>query len=294
MTQAGIAWRKDVDAALDEARRDGRMAVVHVQLAGRPLSRAMAQETFADPGVAERSAAFVNVWVDLSARPELFERLIGGKGALGTAVLDGTGDVLSVLQGFAGPKAYVDFLQRAAAGAERLRAAREAAAKGPSERLALGDVYAELESPARAEACWRDVAAGGGVPAGQAHGRLARLQARRGRNLEARAHLAEARRLDPDGEGDRRALTEALALVLERKGAEARALLERALQRWPESPEGDQIRLALGHVRHELGDDRGATGVLEEALRRWPSSPWAAAIRQKLDHIKNPPQDHEH
>ena len=103
MRQAAIAWRKDVDAALAEARRDGRLAVVHVQLAGRPLSRAMAERTFADAAVVARSAGYMNVWVDLAARPELFDRLIGGKGALGTAVLDGTGDVLSVLPGFAVP-----------------------------------------------------------------------------------------------------------------------------------------------------------------------------------------------
>ncbi|HYE99306.1 MAG TPA: tetratricopeptide repeat protein, partial [Planctomycetota bacterium] len=183
---------------------------------------------------------------------------------------------------------------RAEKGTERLRAAREAAAKGPSERLALGDVYAELDSPARAEACWREAAGAGGATGGRAHGRLARLMVRRGRNVEARAHLAEARRLDPDGEADRRALTEAMALVLERKGAEARGLLEGALTRWPDGPEADQMHLALGHVRHELGDDRGAIAALQEALRRWPSSPWTPAIRQRLDHVRNPPADHEH
>lgn len=293
MSQPAIAWRKDVEAALAEAARDGRLAVVHAQLAGRPLSRAMSAETFADAAVVGRSSAFMNIWVDPAERPELFERWIGGKGALGTAVLDGTGDVLSVLPGFAGPKGYVDFLERAAAGAPRVAAAREAAVT-PEATLALGDLYAELESPARAEAVWRGLAKGGGAAAGRAHGRLARGQARRGRNVEARAHLAEARRLDPEGEGDRRALTEAMVRVLERKGGEAKALLEQALERWPESPEADQMHLALGYVRHELGDDRGAIEILEAALKRWPASPWAPALRARLDHVRNPSPDHDH
>ena len=75
-----IDWKDDYESALATARRQGRLLVVHFWLEGRPLYRAMNDETFKHPEVVALSnARFVNVKVDLGARPELFDRLLGGR-----------------------------------------------------------------------------------------------------------------------------------------------------------------------------------------------------------------------
>jgi hypothetical protein len=281
-----VAWGRDVEAALAEARRADRLLVLHFQLAGRPLCKLMTEETFADPEVARRMASFVPVFVDLAAHAELFDRAVGGKGALGTAVVDADLDPVSVLPGYAGPRDFVRFLDVAEKGWPRLKAAR-----GTSTPRELGDLYRDLQSPRRAEACWREGAAKGDV---LCHERLARALVLRGRNLEAREHLAAFRKGGLDSGRDRAALTEGFILTLERKHAEAARVLDEAVQVHPGSDEADRLLLALAFVRHQLGEDAKAIELLETMLKRFPASAWAAEARQRIEHIKNPPPDHEH
>jgi tetratricopeptide (TPR) repeat protein len=294
-----VAWTRDYEAALAEAKKNDRRVAVHFQIKGRPAGQAMLEETFASAEVARRSAAFLNVWVDIDARPELFDRLLGGKGALGTCVVDGEGDVVSALPGFAGPNEYVRFLERAEKGYAGLRAAREKSGAGPEAMLALAEAYREIESPRRAEDCYRKVIEGGGAagPAAVAHERLARYRVMRGKNVDARRHVAEFRRLDPEnrtGRADRILLTEGLAFYVERKFDESRRTLEEALAKFPQSPEADHLMVSLGVVLHESGDDKRAMPLFQEMLRRFPDSPWAPEARQRIEHIKNPPPDHTH
>jgi TolA-binding protein len=201
-----------------------------------------------------------------------------------TSLVDATGDAVSVLPGFAPAADFLAWLDRGSAGYPSI-----GAAEGP---FAKGEAYERLGSPRRSEACYREAK---GRP--EAHERLARMLVRRGRNVEARSELAEFRRLDPSNatkREDRARLTEALALVLERKPAEARRLLESCVREFPDSPEADQRALALGWLQHELGDDRTALATMEAALARFPASPWAAELRLRIAHVKNPPADHEH
>ncbi len=301
MAGVGVDWRKDYETALAEARAGGKLLVVHFWSDGRPLARTMAEETFANAEVVRASNAhFVNVRVDIDLRPELFRGTIGGRGALGTCVLDGTGDVVSALPGFAAADAYLRFLERARRGYGLLKSAREAAERAPEDpaaRLSLGEAYFGLESPRRAEECFLKVPEGGraGPAAAFAHERLARMRVQRGRVLEAREHLAEYRKLDPAlARGDRAMLTEALILAVERRLKESLRVVEEAIARHPASGELDQMLLASGVVRHELGEDKRAMEVLEGLLRRFPASPWLPVARERIEHIKNPPPDHTH
>lgn len=294
-----IAWQRDYEAALAEAKKADRRVVVHFQMESRPLGQAMSEETFARAEVVRRSAAFLNVWVDIDRRPELFDAQLGGKGGLGTCVVDGEGDVVSALPGFAGPREYVAFLDRAEKGYAALRAARERSGAGAEAMLALAEAYRGLESPRRAEECYRKVieSAPGTPQAAAAHERMARYRVGRGKNLEARRHVEEYRRIDPDnrcGRADRILLTEGLAFYVERKFAESRRTLEEALARYPGSPEADHMMLSLGVVLHESGDDKRAMPLLEEMLRKFPDSSWAIEARLRIEHIRNPPADHSH
>jgi tetratricopeptide (TPR) repeat protein len=298
--QSGIDWKADYEEALGEARSEGKLLVVHFWSDARPLARTMAEETFGNREVILASAGFVNVRVEIDRRPELFRGTIGGRGALGTCVLDGTGDVVSALPGFAAAEAYLRFLERTRAGYPALRSAREASAREPGDRaarLACGESYLALDSLRRAEECFLGVlgAGGTGKSAAFAHERLARMRVLRGRVLEARDHLSEYRKLDPDGaRGDRASLTEALILAVERSLKEALKVVEEAMARHPASEEIDQMLLTSGVVRHELGEDKRALEVLEGMLRRFPRSPWAPYARERIEHIKNPPPDHQH
>ena len=295
----GIAWRHDYEGALAEAKKADRRVVVHFQMKDRPAGQAMAEETLANAGVVRRSAGFLNVWVDIAQRPELFDALLGGKGALGTCVVDGEADVVSALPGYAGPNEYLKFLERAEKGYAALRAAREKSGAGPEALLALAEAYRELESPRRAEDCYRKLIETGGTtaPVAVAHERMARYRVSRGKNVEARRHVAEYRKLDPDnrhGRADRILLTEGLAFYVERKFAESRKTLEEALAKFPASPEADHLMVSLGVVLHESGEDKRAMPLLEEMLRRYPDSPWAPEARLRIEHIRNPPADHSH
>jgi len=302
-----VDWKLDYTAALAAARRSRKLLVVHFWLAGRPLYREMENATFAHAEVARlANARFVNVKVDAGARPDLFERFVGGRGGLGTAVVDGSEDVVSVQPGYAGPEQYLRFLRRADQGYPRLRAARAAAARAPGDPAAAGargEAYEALGSPRRAEAQFEKLAQLAPVSlrarsyAALGHERLARYRALRGRNREAAPHLAEYRRLDPGnrlGRLDRAQVTEALVAWIERRFDAALRILDDALRRFPASPEHGEMLLALGTVRHEAGDDPGALRVLEQLLKEHPESDAAARAREQIAHIKNPPPDHQH
>ncbi|HXG60238.1 MAG TPA: thioredoxin family protein [Planctomycetota bacterium] len=299
--QEGISWRHDYEAALAEARASGRLVLVHFRAEGRPLAAAMSERTFRDPRVARRAAErFVCVNVEVEARPELFREAVGTAGGLATCVFDAEGDVVGVLPGFAEAEALLRFLRRTEEGYPRLRAAREDAARRPAEpgpRLALGEAYEALGSARRAEACFRKVLELAAGEEAAAHERLARLAAQRGRNVEAREHLAEYRRRDPQGKGgreDRALLTEALVLSLERRPAEAARRAEEALAAHPAGAEADRLLLVAGWSRHEAGEDARAVAHLEELRRRFPDSPWADLAAERLAHIRNPDHGHEH
>jgi tetratricopeptide (TPR) repeat protein len=302
MRRDGIDWKADYEAALAEARGNGRLVVVHFALEGRPLGREMAEQTFAHPGVVAASRGkFLCVRIDIARQPDLFQKTLGTKGGLGTAVVDGTGDVVSALPGFAAPEAYLAFLEKAARGYPALRAARDGARADDAASLyALGEAYESLDSPRRAEEEYARAVALGAKdpkPLALAHERLARIFALRGKNREAREHLAEFRRLDGGnafGRDDRALLTEGMILSLELKLEACAKHLEAALAKYPSGAESDQMLLLLGVTQHELKQPKAAMATLERLLREFPRSAWGADARLRIEHIKNPPPGHDH
>jgi tetratricopeptide (TPR) repeat protein len=271
----------------------------------------MEEKTLAAPGVAALLARrFVLVRLDPEAQASVYDQLVGGRGALASAVLDETGDPISMLPGYAEADPYARFLERALAGYPGLRTARAAAARWPRDPerlLTLAQAYEDLGHPRRSEEVFLRVThlarrvqtpppalARAGATA---HERLARSFVARGRNLEARQHLEAYHRLEAVGRTGRlhtALLTEALVLVLERRMTQARAQLEDLLLRFPQMPERDHALLALGTCEHELKEDARAIATFEELLRAFPSSRFAAAARQQIDHVGNPVPEHEH
>jgi tetratricopeptide (TPR) repeat protein len=307
----GVDWRKDYETARAEAREQGRLILLHFTMAGRPLCRTMEEETFAQADVARVAREkFVSVRVDVEARPELFEATIGGRGGLASCVVDGEGDVISARHGFADAAAFLAFLRRAEAGYGTVKAAREALSRNPDNRPKLhelAEAYRAADSLRRAEDCYRKVIGQISLLSNLEESdlrifacsqeRMARLSVMRGRNLEARKHLDEARRSDPGGRWtavDRLLLTEGLTLAVERKHAEAARVLREALTRFPAGEEADHLLYALGFVLHQDGQDKPALEALETALSRYPQSSWLPAAREQIEHIRNPQPDHTH
>lgn len=302
-----VDWRTDYDAARAEARGAGRLILLHFFLADRPLCKAMDEETFAHAEVTRAlRERYVCVRADVDAQPQLFESTIGGRGGLAGCVVDADGDVVSALHGYAGPQAYLLFLRKAQDAYGRLKSAREEADKDREDLAklyALGEAYRAAGSLRRADECYRAVVerpakdAASVRAAAASHERLARFRVNRGKNLDARKHLAEARRLDPApraGWTDRLLLTEGLILAIERKHLEAVAVLKDAVSRFPSSEEADHLHFALGFVLHQAGQDKPALEVFEAATKRYPESSWLPAIREQIEHIKNPQPDHVH
>ena len=306
-----IAWIKDYETALAQAKRQGKLIVAHFWLEGRPLHKAMDEETFSNPEVVKFSnERFLNVKINIGARPELFEKTMGGRGGLGTCVLDGSGDVVSSLPGYADSSTYLAFLRRADRGHAKLKIARAAAAKSPRNPavlITLAETYEALGSPRRSEELYGKVLGlgerGKGMPeplaryVATAHERLARFRALRGRNLEATHHVGEYRKVDRDNRFrrlDRILLTEALVAWMERRFTASIRILEDALARYPASQERDHMLLALGTVIHEGGEDQRALEILLKLIKDYPQSPTIVQAREQIAHIKNPPLDHQH
>src|SRR6185295_14144668 len=106
---------------------------------------------------------FICVKVDVDARPELFEATVGGRGGLASCVADGEGDVVSALHGYAGPQAFLRFMEKARTSYSSLRSAREAASKDRNDLpllYALGEAYRQADSLKRADECYRAVVEG--------------------------------------------------------------------------------------------------------------------------------------
>ncbi len=278
-----IEWRDSLEVALTQAKRRRALVLILFASPDRPVARKMGEEVFLSPAVEQATQPFVPVKVDADKEAELFERVIGGRGALATAVLDAGGDVVSVLTGYAEPSTVIAFLEQARQGYPRLQAAR----RRPKDQLALAEQYLSLGSSRRAEEIYRALVARS--PDKVAHERLARLTVLRGRNLEARAHLEAAQ-----AGGPRALFTEALILSVERRIDEAVALLERLERDDSRGADRDHRLFVLGSLRHELKADPAALALFEQLRREFPRSRWIAPAAEQIGHIKNPVPDHPH
>jgi tetratricopeptide (TPR) repeat protein len=166
----------------------------------------------------------------------------------------------------------------------------------------LGATYDDLDSPYRAEACFRaaiDMAqryadTGGGNAVSGAHERLARILVSRGKNVLARSELEQVKSCPDAMQGDRFLLTEALLLSLERKLREAIGRLGEVLQHDPRSGQHPEALFTLASLQHELREDPAAIATLEELERAYPATRFASAGRRLVEHIRQGSSGHQH
>ena len=115
MSDGDVIWRESSYVeALELARRESKLLVVHFTSPERPLCKTMRDEALASPDVVQLfRAQFINLRLDAHREAALFDTLIGGQGALATCIVDGTGDIVASLPGFADPRWFLEFLETA-------------------------------------------------------------------------------------------------------------------------------------------------------------------------------------
>jgi hypothetical protein len=179
---APLAITSDLDAALAAAKAKNEWVVVHVRRADRPLGAKMDAETLADPEVARRAKeGFLHVRLDATAEAVRVERLAGPGVALATLVVDGEGDAVAELDGFATAAELLGFL-------DRVRAQRGELADPATPRIRRAELLFELGAVASSERHLAEIGAGGGDAATSARALLLRgqIELRRG-HVEAAA-----------------------------------------------------------------------------------------------------------
>jgi hypothetical protein len=225
--EASSYWPRELAPALEASRAQRKALHLHFSRPDVPAAGAM-DETLALPPVrALRAAHFVSAQLDSRSTQELFRSLVGSAGALASVIVDvneaGQPDVVAVATGQVDPERYCELLDRAAKNLPRLRSLRDEGSKQSSALLALGQLYAQQGSVARAREVFTSVTEPQALAAALEH--LARLDVDRGHTARARAQLERARRLEPASRSLRWPLTEALVLSGERRVSEAVALL---------------------------------------------------------------------
>ena len=105
------------DLAMARGLAHGGLIVVHTALPDRPLARAMAESTFADPRVIAAATHMPHVRLAPAALHALLPDELPGTPALATAVLTPDLQPVAIHRGFLGPERYLAFLERARAAA---------------------------------------------------------------------------------------------------------------------------------------------------------------------------------
>jgi hypothetical protein len=287
-------WQRELEGALVLARDQGKPLHVHFTRSDVPLARAMDETLALGPVRQLAEAHFIDVRLDARSHSELFRRFTGSAGALASCIVDldasGQPDVVAVLAGYEDADRYAMFLEGAVKTLPKLRKLRDGPGTDPSERLELGELYAEQGSATRARAVFEQLTATAAQAAALEH--LARLDVEAGRTAQARTELAEARALG--SAQPRLLLTEALILSSERRVSDAVTLLTQGLPATNAGNERLRSLLLLGQLEHELNHDDRALISLEAVKRESPHSVFSREADERILHIKSSAPDHVH
>jgi tetratricopeptide (TPR) repeat protein len=286
------AWDRDYQRALLRSATERSLLFAHFSTTSVPLAKAMDQVLASEPVRRELQQGFVLAYLDSRHHAHLFERLLGTRGALGSAVVDRQGEPLARLIGFADARhvlAFVSEVQRRSPELERLQRQRSQAPASAELELELGDHFAVLGQQDRAREHYRtaeDIAqtspSDHGIALARARQRLTLAALAAGDVSGARRELELARRSSHAWQlRSELAFAEAKLLGTERRVTDAIDLLEASLDLQEASP---QAALLYAQLLHEQGQQSGAISALRDLLERSPPASVAADAQRELEH----------
>lgn len=113
-----IAWLSDYDAALTQARADGKLVVIDFFATWCAPCKLMERNTFTDSNVRKRVSDFVALKIDVDRQLDLAQRY-GIEGLPTTLVIDAEGKPVTGAVGYLDPESFLKLLERASESRDR-------------------------------------------------------------------------------------------------------------------------------------------------------------------------------
>jgi thioredoxin-related protein len=295
LAQAGVDWKKDYGAALQEARKDGRYVVVFFGGPDCPPCARMGETTFKDKAVAEHvNKTYVNVYVVLEGPSEVAKQF-GVEAIPTTFLVASDGTRVRKWEGYLGPEEYRKGLETAAAAhpkAKELEAKLKLDPDSPELNAEAAKIYEALGRSRAAADALKRVAGRQEDPKARAKtlvralGHLTMVETDEPLNEEMLAIAAEVEKLDASQRGEALAVRAQVAMNRE-KPDEAIALFEEVVEKHPACDKAAASLLWLADLYHHAKKDNAkAKKTLERILEKYPKSDVVDDARALLEHLK--------
>lgn len=134
--QSKIKWLKDLPAAQEQAKKDGKLLLIHFGAEWCTWCRKMDQDTFADRGVGQTAAnGFVNIAADVDREKDLVKKYRVERVPTAIVLLP-EGELVDVLDGYVSAGEFKTWLGSWAEAFARHRKAEEESRRKPEDREA--------------------------------------------------------------------------------------------------------------------------------------------------------------
>lgn len=283
-----IEWKPDLEAALAQARNDGRPVLLHFFQADSRACERMAKDTFGNAEIAAFSAkTLVHVRLDAAKAKDLAAKH-GVSELPFSLLLTSSGERITALRGYLGPEGYKEGVESALAAWARLAALK------PEQHAEAAALWVELNDGRKAGAAYRKAAAAAADPKARggflakALNQLNSVEAEDAVTVELLAVAVELGALDPAlGFADDAAYARAMADYNKEDWDGAIKRLEELAAKWPEGDRAPLALLGLGDLYHHAKKDhKKAMERVQRVIDTYPRTEWAERAKHVLEHIK--------
>jgi thioredoxin-related protein len=292
---SGVDWKKDYDAALELAKKDGRYVVVVFGGPDCPPCAKMRETTFKDKEVVERlNRAYVAVYVHLDG-PNPVAKQFGVEAIPTTFLVTSDGTRVRRWEGYVGPEDWRKGLDSAVAAYPKIRELEEKLKLDPdSVELnteaakhyeALGRGRASADALRRVAGRMEDAKSRARMLV-RVLGQLYSVEQEEAVNVEILAVADEAEKLDPGQRGEATAARAQVAMNRE-KPEDAIKLFEEVVEKHPTCDKAAVSLLWLADLYHHVQKDNAkAKKALDRILEKYPKSDVVDDAKAMLEHLK--------
>jgi len=292
---AKVDWKKDYDAALQDAKQDGRFVVVFFGGPDCPPCAKMHDTTFKDKAVVEQvNKTFVNVYVHLDG-PNPVAKQFGVEAIPTIFLVASDGTRVRKWEGYVGPEDYRKGLDSATAAFPKIKELESKLKLDPdsaelnaeASRLyeALGRARSSADALKRVAGRTDDAKARAKVLV-RVLGQLYSLEADEAMNSELLAVAADVEKLDPGQRGEALAARAQVAMNRD-KPEEAIKLFEEVVEKHPVCDKAAVSLLWLADLYHHAQKDNAkAKKALERILEKYSKSDVVDDAKAMLEHLK--------